>query len=182
MKIQNTLFENKHLRFKKRFLAAVIYEIFGLVLIFSTLVIAWFIEANVVVPILGFIFCVIYLPLFYYQSKDDVSKIEFENNYIIFTRSYHDKTWLDKYEINDVTIEIKEYLRKHRIANEFRVVFRIGQTKLTVNKLFNWNNFELYNLFITFKERKGEKSTIDDRFLLEGLIKKAKSTGEWNKK
>ncbi|MCL9804443.1 hypothetical protein NAT51_02850 [Flavobacterium amniphilum] len=51
-----------------------------------------------------------------------------------------------------------------------------------INKLFNWNNFTLYELFNTFKSVKGEKIIIDEKSFIDGLEKRARENFEWEGK
>jgi hypothetical protein len=48
-----------------------------------------------------------------------------------------------------------------------------------INKLLNWNNFTLYELFKNFKVAKGEKIIIDEKSLFDGIEEKAKENFEW---
>ena len=53
------------------------------------------------------------------------------------------------------------------------------EKKYRINRLFNWNNFTLYEIFKTFKTVKKEKIIIDEKSLIDGIEKRAKEKFEW---
>ena len=127
--------------------------------------------------ILFFLFVILYET--YYESREFVYKIEFENEKINIFGCNYDKDWVESFEIKKVNIKIKKHIAKFGRIIGYSIEFKNGKKKITLNKLHNWNNFTLYQIFNEFKKLKDEKIIIDEKSLIDGIKKKAEEEGEW---
>ncbi|WP_337967009.1 hypothetical protein [uncultured Flavobacterium sp.] len=127
--------------------------------------------------ILFFLFVTLYIT--YDESKVFVYKIEFENEKINIFGSNFDDDWIEIFEIKKVNIQTKVDVSKTGYIKGYSLVFKNTKKKITLNKLYHWNNFTLYQIFIEFKKRKEEKIIIDEKSLIDGIKKKAEEKGEW---
>ncbi|RXR18875.1 hypothetical protein [Flavobacterium stagni] len=112
-------------------------------------------------------------------TKKYIYEVRINSDEIKFYGKKYDKDWNEKFKINDIDIQIIEHKSKVGNVLGYSIIFKSPSRKVTVNKLFNWNNFTLYNLFIEFKKAKGEKIIIDENSLLTGIKKRAEYYYEW---
>jgi len=108
------------------------------------------------------------------KAKKYVYGIKINQNEIIFYGNNFNSEWIEKSEVQNVNIQIIEDKAKGGGIIGYRIVFKNSTKRITVNILYNWNNFTLYKLFAEFKKAKGEKITKEENLLLDGIRKKAK--------
>jgi hypothetical protein len=112
-------------------------------------------------------------------SKKYIYEVRINSEEIKFYGSNYDKEWNEKFKIKDVNIQIIEHKSRGGSIIGYSIIFKSANRKITVNKLYNWNNFTLYKLFIEFKKAKGEKIIIDENSLLAGIKSRAEYNYEW---
>ena len=112
-------------------------------------------------------------------SKKYIYEVRIDSNEIKFYGYNYNKEWYEKFKIKDVNIQIIEHKSREGGIVGYSIIFKSANRKITINKLYNWNNFTLHKLFIEFKKAKGEKIIIDENSLLDGIKKRAKYNYEW---
>lgn len=112
-------------------------------------------------------------------SKKYIYEVRINSEEIKFYGKNYDKDWNQKFKIKDIDIQIIEHKSKGSSVLGYSIVFKSQSQKITINKLFNWNNFTLHKLFTAFKKAKGEKIIIDESSLLAGIKKRAEYYYEW---
>lgn len=113
------------------------------------------------------------------ESKKYIYEVRINSEEIKFYGNDYDKEWNEKFKIKDVNIQIIEHKSRGGSIIGYSIVFKSANRKITVNKLYNWNNFTLYKLFTEFKKAKEEKIIIDENSLLTGIKTKAEYNCEW---
>lgn len=113
------------------------------------------------------------------ESKKYIYEVRIDSNEIKFYGYDFDKEWIEKCQIKDVAIQISEHRSKSGGIIGYCIIFKNANKKVTINKLYNWNNFTLYKLFTEFKKEKGERIIIDEKSLLDGIKKRAEYLNEW---
>lgn len=176
--LEKTIFETERIPFKERCKKDIIPKIFAF-LIFASIPIFSSSEFSIISILFILFFLSIFLFITYDESKEFVYKIEFENENINIFGSNFDNDWIEKFEIKKVDIQIKVRVSKTGSVIGYSIVFKSAKKKITVNKLNNWNNFDLHQIFTEFKRLKGEKIIIDEKSLIDGIKKKAEDDGEW---
>lgn len=181
MPLEKTIFETEKISFKDRCKKNIEIKIFAF-LFFASIPI-FSIENNNISILISILFILFFLFVSLYttydESKEFVYKIEFENEKIIIYGSNFDNDWVEKFEIKKVNIQIRKIVSKTGSIMGYMIVFKSTKKKIILNKLYNWNNFVLHQIFTEFKKLKGEKIIIDEKSLIDGIRKKAEDEGEW---
>lgn len=112
-------------------------------------------------------------------SIDYIYEVRINSTYVEISGLKFDIKWKKKLNIENVSIKMIERRQKFGKIEGYMIDLILTENKFRINKLFNWNNFTLYELFKTFKSAKKEKIIIDEKFLFEGLEKRAKEKFEW---
>ena len=175
--LEKTIFETERIPFKERCKKDIKIKIFTF-LFFASIPI-FSIENNIISILFILFFLFVSLYITYDESKEFVYKIEFENEKINIFGSNFDNDWIEKFEIKKVNIQIRKRVSKTGSVIGYMIVFKSAKKKITLNKLYNWNNFALHQIFTEFKKLKGEKIIIDEKSLIDGIKKKAEDDGEW---
>ncbi|WP_281631731.1 hypothetical protein [Flavobacterium luteolum] len=176
--MEKIIFETERIPFKERCKKDIGTKIFAF-LIFASIPIFSSNEFSIISILFILFFLIIFLFITYDESKVFIYKIEFENEKINIFGSNFDKDWIEKFKIKKVNIQIKVRVSKTGSVIGYMLVFKSAKKKITLNKLNNWNNFDLHQIFTEFKRLKGEKIIIDEKSLIDGIKKKAEDDGEW---
>lgn len=176
--LEKTIFETEKIPFKERCKKDIKIKFFGII-IFASIPIFSFGEFNIMSILFILFFLFVFISLTYEESKEFVYKIEFENGNVKISGSNFDNDWIEKFEIKKVNIHIRKRVSKTGSVIGYKIVFKSTKKKITLNRLNNWNNFALYQIFTEFKKLRGEKITIDEKSLIDGIKKKAENEGEW---
>lgn len=127
---------------------------------------------------LGIIYLLIILLVSIYRSVTYIYEIQIDANKISILGQHYNKNWITEIEIQNLDIFIrKKYTRVS--CYYFIVIKSHDNRKFVVNKSFNWNYFILYKLYEEFKKAKSEKINFEEKYLLEGIEKKAKDEFQW---
>lgn len=176
--LEKTIFETEKIPFKERCKKDIKIKFFGII-IFASIPIFSFGEFNIMSILFILFFLFVFISITYDESKEFVYKIEFENENVRISGSNFDNDWIEKFEIKKVNIHIRKRVSKTGSVIGYKIVFKSAKKKITLNRLNNWNNFALLQIFTEFKKLKGEKITIDEKSLIDGIKKKAENEGEW---
>lgn len=176
--LEKTIFETEKIPFKERCKKDIKIKFFGII-IFASIPIFSFGEFNIMSILFILFFLFVFISITYDESKEFVYKIEFENENVKISGSNFDNDWIEKFEIKKVNIHIRKRVSKTGSVIGYKIVFKSAKKKITLNRLNNWNNFALLQIFTEFKKLKGEKITIDEKSLIDGIKKKAENEGEW---
>lgn len=176
--LEKTIFETEKIPFKERCKKDIKIKFFGII-IFASIPIFSFGEFNIMSILFILFFLFVFISITYDESKEFVYKIEFENENVKISGSNFDNDWIEKFEIKKVNIHIRKRVSKTGSVIGYKIVFKSAKKKITLNRLNNWNNFALHQIFTEFKKLKGEKITIDEKSLIDGIKKKAENEGEW---
>jgi hypothetical protein len=176
--LEKTIFETEKIPFKERCKKDIKIKFFGII-IFASIPIFSFGEFNIMSILFILFFLFVFISITYDESKEFVYKIEFENENVKISGSNFDNDWIEKFEIKKVNIHVRKRVSKTGSVIGYKIVFKSAKKKITLNRLNNWNNFALYQIFTEFKKLKGEKITIDEKSLIDGIKKKAENEGEW---
>ncbi|MCF6142507.1 hypothetical protein L1S34_14520 [Flavobacterium sp. K77] len=113
------------------------------------------------------------------ESIDYIYEIRINNQNIkIFGEKFNQK-WEETIDLQKVNIKIIERRSKTGSIVGYLIELKTKEKKYRINRLFNWNNFTLYEIFKTFKTVKKEKIIIDEKSLIDGIEKRAKEKYEW---
>lgn len=176
--LEKTIFETERIPFKERCKKDIKIKFFGII-IFASIPIFSFGEFNIMSILFILFFLFVFISITYEESKEFVYKIEFENENVKISGSNFDNDWIEKFEIKKVNIHIRKRVSKTGSVIGYKIVFKSAKKKITLNRLNNWNNFALHQIFTEFKKLKGEKITIDEKSLIDGIKRKAENEGEW---
>ncbi|MBF4465156.1 hypothetical protein [Flavobacterium sp. LC2016-12] len=176
--MEKKIFETERIPFKERCKKDIKIKFF-VFLIFASIPIFSCSEFNIISILFILFFLFVFLFITYDESKEFVYKIEFENENINIFGSNFDNDWIEKFEIKKVNIQIRNRVSKTGSVIGYKIVFKSAKKKITLNRLYNWNNFALHQIFTEFKKLKGEKIIIDEKSLIDGIKKKAEDEGEW---
>lgn len=176
--LEKTIFETEKIPFKERCKTDIKIKFFGFI-IFASIPIFSFGEFNIMSILFILFFLFVFISITYDESKEFVYKIEFENENVKISGSNFDNDWIEKFEIKKVNIHIRKRVSKTGSVIGYKIVFKSAKKKITLNRLNNWNNFALHQIFTEFKKLKGEKISIDEKSLIDGIKKKAENEGEW---
>ncbi|MWB92889.1 hypothetical protein GON26_00780 [Flavobacterium sp. GA093] len=176
--MEKTIFETERIPFKERCKKDIKIKIFAF-LFFASIPIFSSSEFNIISILFILFFLFVFLFITYNESKEFVYKIEFENEKINIFGSNFDNDWIEIFEIKKVNIQIRKHVSKTGSVIGYTIIFKSGKKKITINRLYNWNNFDLHQIFTEFKKIKGEKIIIDEKSLIDGIKKKAEDEDEW---
>jgi len=99
-------------------------------------------------------------------------------NIKIFGEKFNRK-WEETIELKKVTIKIIERRAKSGSIVGYLIDLKTKDKAYRINKLFNWSNFTLYEIFNSFKTAKKEKIIIDEKSLIDRIKKRAEEKFEW---
>ena len=102
------------------------------------------------------------------------------NNITIFGEKFN-KKWEVVLDLQKVNIRIIERRSKTGTIMGYLIDLKTSKKKYRINRLFNWSNYELYKLIITFKNIKGERIIYDEKCYIDGIEKRAREYSEWEK-
>lgn len=135
---------------------------------------------NALIVVLSFLYVLsLMIIITLVPAKKYIYQIRITSSEIKFYGKNFNKEWLEKFELKNTNIQIIEHKSKAGTIVGYKIIFKSANKKITVNKLYNWNNFNLYKLFTEFKNAKGEKIILDEKFLLDGIKKRAEYYYEW---
>lgn len=127
---------------------------------------------------LGIIYLFITLLVSIHRSVTYIYEIQIDANKISVLGQHYNKNWITEIEIENLDIFIRK--KYTRVSCYYYLVIKSHDNrKFVVNKLFNWNYFILYKLYEEFKKAKSEKINFEEKYLLEGIEKKAKDEFQW---
>jgi hypothetical protein len=125
-----------------------------------------------------FFFLIVFLPSFL-ESINYIYEVKITPTEVKIKGNKFDKVWEKKFNIKTVNIKIIERRSKTNVKVGYFIDLLTDENRYRINKLLNWNNFTLYELFKNFKVAKGEKIIIDEKPLFDGIEEKAKENFEW---
>ena len=125
-----------------------------------------------------FFFSIVFIPSFL-EAINYIYEVQINSTEIKILGTKFDENWERKFDVKKVNIKIIERRSKTNINVGYFIDLITEEKKYRINKLLNWNNFTLYELFKTFKNAKGEKIIIDEKSLIDGIEEKAKENFEW---
>ncbi len=123
------------------------------------------------------IFLIVILSVLIYRSVNYIYEIQIDANKVRILGERYNEKWIEETEIQNLDISIN--VKHTKTGDHYYLVIKSNDKTFVVNKLFNWNYFILYKLYEEFKEAKSEKIMKDEKFLLNGIEKKAKHELQW---
>lgn len=121
-----------------------------------------------------FIFLII-IPVL--KARNYIYKVEISNERLILFGEKFNQEWCEDLKITETDFRIVEH--KYRTHSKFLVICISKNSKYTINRLENWNNFILLELYKTLKEFKNEEIGLNEKLVLKALEKKARDEYEW---
>lgn len=179
--MQARTFSAEKINFIKRIKKYLVMHIVGLFFVVALLLISSKREEENYLLI--FMICLIYFVYFiiiipFFNSKKYIYEIRIEDTVLKIFGTHYNSEWTDSLSVEDVRIELIQ--RKYRNGtSRFLIVFQSNKEKHTINRLENWNNYALYELYTTFKNAKQENIIWDEKYVLDELERKAKDEFEW---
>lgn len=169
-------FKTERLSFYERFSVKLL--LISLAIIKCIFVIFLFPNNGVVLFLtIAIIFLIVILSILIYQSVNYIYEIQIDAKKVRILGERYNEKWIEETEIQNLDIFINE---KHtKTGYHYYLIIKSDNKKFVINKLFNWNYFILYKLYEEFKEAKSEKLMKNEKFLLNGIEKKAKDELQW---
>ena len=178
--MEERIFNVEKLDFKNRITKDIILKIIAFFFFFS--IILFSIKDNkfgIIQTIFAVFFLTIIVIITLKESIDYIYEVRIDSKNIKIYGYKLNQKWEKTLDLRKVNIQIIERRSKTGSIVGYLIDLKTKEKKFRINKLFNWNNFRLYELFNTFKSIKEEKIIIDEKSLIDGIEKRAKENFEW---
>ncbi len=106
------------------------------------------------------------------NSKTDIYKIEFNDDYIIFFGETFNTKWEENIKIEETKILLKGKPSRNICSREYYLKFISKKNKYFINNLNTYSDEGILSIFNYFKEKKGEKIIYDEKFLIKRVQNK----------
>ncbi|WP_281322239.1 hypothetical protein [Flavobacterium aestivum] len=152
-------------------------DMFFCILIILGIIIYWFCASEEDYgELIGLVFFIIAALLYtienYINSINFISEIRIDKEKITLIGYEFNSKWEEKIDIKRTEIKIKSKGGKSNIQYLLRL--SCDKEVYDINKLFNWDYFTIVEIYKEFKKNKEEKIILDEKFILDNVLNKAK--------